>query len=121
MKTLVTFMVLLKCNNKVGEKLHVLFTRSFRHGCSLVFVKVLKYVQESTQDKHKITGLAMLSPANVYLLKVNNRFGKVNNSKRRSGVFSVNFKHISQLFQVFLPDFELVNVCSGVSGCSISL
>ena len=38
-----------------------------------------------------------LDPVGIYLLKVNNR-----NTWRRSGVFIVNFEHISHLVLVFI-------------------
>ena len=45
-------------------------------------------------------------PANIYLFKVNNRNTRKLTIKkrpwRRSGVFTVNFEHISHLFIVFL-------------------
>ena len=53
-----------------------------------------------------------MSPANIYLFRVNKR----NNRKRReilrsnltSGVFTINFEHITR---VSIVDFEQVNVC----------
>ena len=58
-------------------------------------------------------GLALkkLTPvlANIYLFKVNNR-----NTRRRSGVFIVNFEYISQLiFSVIIVDFEKLNLFCG--------
>ena len=46
-------------------------------------------------------------PAGIYLLKVNNRNTRTRceircDAKRRSGVFIVNFEHISHLVPVFL-------------------
>ena len=45
---------------------------------------------------------------------------KVDNGKSRelSGVFIVNFEHISHLFfSVSIVDFEQVNVCRGALSC----
>ena len=41
-------------------------------------------------------------PAGIYLLKVNNRNTRTLHHWRRSGIFIVNFEHISHLVLVFL-------------------
>ena len=47
-------------------------------------------------DNFWIAIKSFCNPANIYLLKVNNR------NWRRSGVLMFNFEHILQLFLVFL-------------------
>ena len=61
------------------------------------------------QKKQQWTNSATANPTNMYLFKVNNRntrkkwhMFKVNNKWRRSGLFIVNFEHISCIFSVCL-------------------
>ena len=49
-------------------------------------------------------------PAKKYMLKVSIRSTR-KTSRRRSGVFIVNFEHISHLFCVSVIDFTQVYVC----------
>ena len=41
----------------------------------------------------------------------------INIVESRSGVFIINFKHISHFFGVHVADFEQVNVCRGAFSC----
>ena len=72
-----------------------------------------------------------MGPSNIYLFKVINRNTRkrceicpkltINTVESRSGVFFVNFEHISLFFSVSIFDFELVNVSRGTFSCVILL
>ena len=86
---------------KMQEKLSLFFSRHF--------AKLQKVLWRNTPFKT----FSWTYPTNIYLLKVHNRNTRKKCSKltiktperrqsRRSGVFVVNFEHISHLFLMFL-------------------
>ena len=97
--------ILPKWKHKLNHKNYLSFTGSSR--------LLLKYRLRTFMSTFSIAALSsgFLFPAGIYLLKVNNRNTRTRceicskltiKTRRRSGVFIVNFEHFSHLVLVFL-------------------
>ena len=67
-------------------------------------------------------------PGNIYLFKIISRNNRkrcricskltINTVENHSGVFIVNFKHVTLFFSVSIVDFEQENICRGPLSCA---